>query len=67
VVVTEVEAGSAADEAGIQSGDVILEINRKPVHNLDDFRKQVGALGKDDTVLLRIVRNGQRLFVAVNP
>lgn len=67
VVVTEVEAGSPSDEAGILAGDVILEINRKPLRNTDDFRKLAGALGKDDTVLLRIVRNGQRLYVAVNP
>ena len=67
VVVSEVEPGSPADEAGILAGDVILDINRKPVRNTDDFRKLAGTLGKDDTVLLRIVRNGQRLYIAVNP
>ncbi len=67
VVVSEVEPGSPADEAGILAGDVILDINRKPVRNTADFRKLAGTLGKNDTVLLRIVRNGQRLFVAVNP
>jgi len=67
VVVSEVESGSPADEAGILAGDVILEINRKPLRNVDDFRRLSSALGKDDTVLLRIVRNGQRLYVAVNP
>jgi serine protease Do len=67
VVVTAVETGSAAEEAGVQAGDVIIELNRKPVRNLDDFRHVSKALGKDDAALLRILRQGRRLFVAINP
>ena len=40
VVVTQVEPGSPAAEAGLQTGDVIREVNRKPVKNADDFGRK---------------------------
>lgn len=43
VVVTRVEPGSPADEAGVIPGDVITEINRKPVNNLGDYQKITSA------------------------
>ena len=67
VVVAEVESGSAAEEAGVQPGDVIVELNRKPVRNTDDFQRLSGALAKDSTALLLIVRQGGKLFLAINP
>jgi serine protease Do len=66
VVVNEVESGSAAEEAGIQRGDVIVELNRKAVRNTDDFLRLSKSLGKDDSVLLLLVRQGRRIFVAIN-
>jgi len=39
VVVVNVEPNSPADEAGIIVGDVVLEINRQPVKNLQDYQK----------------------------
>ena len=67
VVVNSVESGSAAEEAGIQPGDVIVELNRKPVRNTDDFRRLSKSLGKDESALLLIVRQNRKLFVAINP
>jgi serine protease Do len=67
VMVTAVESGSAAEEAGVRSGDVIIELNRKPVRNVDEYRKLSKALAKDDAALLRIARNNGRLFIAINP
>jgi serine protease Do len=67
VVVTQVETGSAAEKAGVQPGDVIIELNRKPVQSIDDFQRLSAKLGKSDTVLLLIARQGGRLFVAINP
>ena len=37
VVVARVEPGSVADRAGIQAGDLILEINRRPIAGMRDF------------------------------
>ena len=67
IVVTDVASGSAPEEAGIRPGDVILELNRQPVRHVDDFRKLSGKLAKSDTALLLVVRQGSKLFLAVNP
>jgi serine protease Do len=66
VVVSAVESGSAAEEAGIHRGDVIVELNRKAVRNIDDFQRLSKSVGKADSVLLLLVRQGRRIFVAIN-
>jgi serine protease Do len=67
VVVTAVAPGSAAEDAGVQPGDVIVELNRKPVRNVDDYRRLSGALARDGAALLLIARQGGKLFLAINP
>lgn len=64
VVVTEVEAGSPADEQGIQPGDLITEVNREPVRNLRQWNDALGKAAQKGKVLLR-VRNqeGTRLVL----
>ena len=57
VVVTAVAPDSPAATAGLDPGDVILEINRQPVTSVADYKKAVSKLKKGDTVLLR-VRSG---------
>lgn len=54
VVVANVVPGSPADNAGISRGDVILEVNRKPVQNADDAKRELGNVpaGKDALVLI---------------
>ena len=63
VVVTEVSPSSAAAEAGLRRGDVIQEVNRKPVRNASEFERAVAA-SKEDTLLL-VNRNGNTLYLAV--
>ncbi|HJX57865.1 MAG TPA: DegQ family serine endoprotease [Thiobacillus sp.] len=67
VVVSVVETGSAAEEAGMQPGDVIVELNRKPVRSVEDFQRVSKALGKNESALLLLVRQNRKLFVAINP
>jgi serine protease Do len=54
VVVTNVQPGSPADNAGISRGDVILEVNRKPVQSAEDVKRELGNVpaGKDAMVLV---------------
>ena len=67
VVVTEVQPGSAADDAGIRRGDVILEVDRKPVRGVEDYRKAIGG-GRKGRGLLFLVRRGEStLFLALKP
>jgi len=65
VVVTQVEPGSPAAEAGLQSGDIIREVNRKPVKNADDFVQKTEKAKGQDNVLLFIQRGENHLFAAV--
>ncbi|HTU00405.1 MAG TPA: Do family serine endopeptidase [Candidatus Sulfotelmatobacter sp.] len=65
LVVAGVREGSPADEAGIQSGDVILEADRKPVKTPEDLRQAVNAAKTGGPLLLRIHRADSTLFVAV--
>ena len=67
VVITGVEQGSAAEEAGLQEGDVIMEINRHPVHNIADFKRMSSKLSKKDSTLLFINRHNQKLFIVIQP
>ncbi len=55
VLVTAVKPGSFADEAGVQPGLVITELNRQPVTGIDQFQSLVSALKPGQDVGLRVV------------
>ncbi len=60
VIVQEVKPGSFADEdLSLQRGDIILEINKKPVNSEDDFRRIQSQLKSGDDVVM-LVRPGGR-------
>jgi len=66
VVVTGVANGSMAAEAGLQPGDVILEVDRQKVQDVQEFRKALAKAGKSSQLLLLVNRQGQTLFVALS-
>ncbi|HUI27711.1 MAG TPA: DegQ family serine endoprotease [Candidatus Kryptonia bacterium] len=63
VIVTEVEAGSPASEAGIAPGELIREVDRHPVHTVREYRAAVAAGG--DRLLLLVQRGDLSSFVAL--
>ncbi len=67
VVINDVKAGSEAEAAGLQQGDVIQEVNRGPVQDMDDYQQVAAQITKDELVVLFVSRRGNNLFVAVNP
>jgi serine protease Do len=67
VVVTGVESGSPAADAGIRTGDVIREVNRRPVTDVQDFVQQIEKAKDKDNVLLFLQRGQNNLFAAVTP
>ncbi len=67
MVVKDVQAGSAAAEAGLQQGDVIQEINRDVITSLADYQNIASKIEKESLVVLLLSRRGNNLFVAVNP
>jgi serine protease Do/serine protease DegQ len=56
VEVTVVEPGSTAAQRGLRTGDVITEINRRPVQNLQQLR----AIAEANQILFLLVRRGDR-------
>ncbi len=55
VVVEQVRPDSPADNAGLQQGDVILEVNRHPVTSADNFVSSVRGTSPSDQDLLLLV------------
>ncbi|MEP6962280.1 MAG: DegQ family serine endoprotease [Acidobacteriota bacterium] len=51
LTITNVASGSAAEEAGLRSGDVIVEVNRKPVSDPAEFTKMVRASANEPLLL----------------
>ncbi len=66
LVVTEIDPSGASAEAGIARGDVILEINRKPVNSVADVKSVLDA-GGNRPLLLLISRRGQTIYLTVKP
>ncbi|WP_006787236.1 DegQ family serine endoprotease [Thiorhodospira sibirica] len=65
-VITRVETGSPAAQAGLREGDVIVRINGRVVRHATDVRNVIGLLRIDSTVRLDILRNGQPLNLHAN-
>ena len=65
VVITSVQPQSAAGDAGLRRGDVILEVNRKEITNTDTFEKQVNEAKPGSNILFLIRRGENNLFLAL--
>ncbi|MGA7400515.1 MAG: Do family serine endopeptidase [Candidatus Sulfotelmatobacter sp.] len=61
-VVEQVQPGSAADNAGLQQGDVIVEVDRHPVQNAADVQKALSAVPKGQDALVLVWSNGGSTF-----
>lgn len=65
VIVTEIDDESACYAAGVRVGDVILEIEKKPVSSANDAVEMSEQLKKQKKVLLRVSTKGETRFVVV--
>ncbi len=65
VLVADVLFDSAASTAGIRRGDVISEINREAINNLNDYQEKMRKLDEEGTVLFLIKRGGSTIYIAV--
>jgi len=66
VIVTSVDPNASAAQQ-VKPGDVIEQINRQPIGNVDEFERVVGQLDPDRPVMVGLARNRQRSFVIVQP
>ncbi len=61
-VVEQVQPGSSADEAGLQQGDVILEVNRHKVQSSSDVQQALSNVPKGQDALVLVWSNGGNIF-----
>lgn len=67
VVVSQVAPDSPAEEAGIRGGDIVREINRQPITDMESYVDATSRLTPDSPVLFLLERRGNSLYVALTP
>ena len=65
LVVQNVQEGSPAADAGFERGDVIVEVDKKPVKSVAELRESVDKRAKGTPMLFRIQRQDASLFLTV--
>ena len=65
VVVASVQAGSAAERAGLKATDVVTAIGKTPVRGASDFRNKIGMLRVGDVAELTVLRAGRSMIIDV--
>jgi serine protease Do len=66
VVVSNVDPASAAAAAELQRGDVIQEVNHKPVANIEQYKQALATAGKQ-SVLLLVNHQGVTGYMVIEP
>ncbi len=65
VLVVDVVPHSSAERAGLQPGDVILEVNRKPARTIDAVVGALKAVPPRGTAFLLVARRGEQVFLTL--
>ncbi|MDZ7660900.1 DegQ family serine endoprotease [Thiohalophilus sp.] len=60
-VITQVSPGSPADKSGLQAGDIVIEVDGKPVRDANTLRNAIGLLRIGSKVRMKVLREGKTL------
>jgi len=66
IIIVGVETGSAAEEAGLVAGDIIVELDKKPVKNIATLENLLSGITAGQTILFLIDRSGTTIFVTLD-
>ncbi len=64
VEITEVKSDSPASKETLQQGDIIKSVGRRIIENKSDYFDMIENYNKDDTVMMKIVRNNNARYIA---
>jgi len=64
--VAGIEAGSPAAEAGFSTGDIVVEVNNKPIKNASDYRQAVTGKKKGDILIFLVKRGANTMFLTIS-
>ena len=64
-LVGDVSSGSPAEKSGLQKGDIIVELNGKPITDSNQLRMSISMMAPDTLANLKVLRNGTERDVAV--
>jgi S1-C subfamily serine protease len=64
VAVRRVDPDSAAAQAGLEQGDVVVEVNRQPVGTVEQLNRILQE-GTTDTALLLVSREGRTRYIVI--
>jgi serine protease Do len=65
LIISDVEAGSPAATAGISRGEIVLEVNQKPVSDMKEFRDIIAKIKSGDNILLLTKKGDHTRFVVI--
>lgn len=65
-LIASVVAGSSADEAGLQSGDIITSVNDIAISNFDDLRLEIAKHAPGEDLEVQFLRDGEALKTVLN-
>ena len=60
-LLAQVVPGSAAEQAGLAAGDIVVAVNERPIRSGDALRNTIGLLPVGDTLALDVIRDGRPL------
>ncbi len=66
-VIEQVAPGSPADNAGLQPGEIITEVNRQPVHSASEVKQALANVDKNGDALVLVWSNGGSTFRVLHP
>jgi serine protease Do/serine protease DegQ len=64
LIVTDTEADSPADKAGLKRGDVIVAVNGKPIHDQEELRLTISQMPPGTKVTLSTARDGKPMVLS---
>jgi serine protease Do len=65
VIITRVETDSPADREGLKTGDLIVEVDKEKILNLDSFNETMAKLKGGESTLLRIMRDNRAFYLVL--